>query len=252
MVETPVIVKEIHAKGILSKSRVLEYTINPYVGCEHACTYCYARFMKRFTGHREAWGSFVDVKINAADLLQRAVKKKRVGRVWISGVCDPYQPVEAEYELTRHCLEILLARRWPITVQTKSPLVERDLDLLREFSDVEVGLTITTADEQVRKIFEPHSPSIDDRIKTLDTLRSSGLMTFAMIAPLLPNAERLVSQLRGKVDNVLIDRMNYHHADWIYRNHGLAYANTNRFFAQKKAEMADALRREGIPHQFLF
>lgn len=252
MVVISVIVREIHAKSILSKSRVLEYTINPYVGCEHACTYCYARFMKRFTGHREAWGAFVDAKTNAADLLQRAVKKKRVGRVWISGVCDPYQPVEEEYELTRHCLEILLARHWPVTVQTKSPLVERDLDLLREFSDVEVGLTITTADEQVRKIFEPYSPSINDRINTLDTLHSSGLKTFAMIAPLLPNAERLVRQLRGKVDNVLIDRMNYHHADWIYRHHGIEYANTNRFFAQKKAEMADALRREEMPHQFLF
>jgi DNA repair photolyase len=252
VVERSVIVKEICAKTILSKSKVLDYTVNPYIGCEHGCTYCYARFMKRFTGHREAWGTFVDVKINAADLLQREVRKKRIGRVWVSGICDPYQPLEKEYELTRHCLAILLAYDWPVTIQTKSPLVTRDLALLREFSDLEVGFTITTADENIRTIFEPHSPPIDERIRTLEKLHSSGLTTFAMIAPILPNAEGLVAQLRGKIDNVLIDRMNYHYADGIYRTHGLEHANTDGFFAQKKTELANALRREGMSHRFLF
>jgi len=139
------IVKEIYAKTILSKSKVSDYTINPYVGCEHGCTYCYARFMKRFTGHREKWGSFVDVKINAARLLQREIEKKRAGRVWISGVCDPYQPIEKRYELTRRCLEILSKYGWPVTIQTKSPLVKRDLELLRTFNDIEAGLTITNS-----------------------------------------------------------------------------------------------------------
>ena len=89
-------IKEITAKSILSKSQVSDYAVNPYVGCQHACVYCYAKFMKRFTGHREAWGEFVDVKINAPELLAREVAKKKVGRVWISGVCDPYQPLETE------------------------------------------------------------------------------------------------------------------------------------------------------------
>ncbi len=107
------IVKEVYAKTILSKSKVSDYTINPYIGCEHDCTYCYARFMKRFTGHNEDWGEFVDVKINAIGLLQREVKKKQVGKVWVSGVCDPYQPLEKKYELTKRCLEVLLKKRWP-------------------------------------------------------------------------------------------------------------------------------------------
>jgi DNA repair photolyase len=89
------IVKEIQAKAILSVSKVYDYVINPYTGCQHGCTYCYARFMKRFTGHKEPWGEFVDVKINASDLLQVEIKRKKRGSVWISGVCDPYQPLGA-------------------------------------------------------------------------------------------------------------------------------------------------------------
>jgi DNA repair photolyase len=86
-------IREIKAKSILSKSQVYDYALNPYVGCQHGCVYCYAKFMKRFTGHRETWGKFVDIKINAPELLAYEVKRKKVGRVWISGVCDPYQPL---------------------------------------------------------------------------------------------------------------------------------------------------------------
>ncbi|MDD2666805.1 MAG: radical SAM protein [Methanocellales archaeon] len=247
------IVKEVYAKTILSKSKVLDYAINPYIGCEHGCTYCYARFMKKFTSHNEEdWGGFVDVKINATGLLQREVKKKRVGKVWISGVCDPYQPLERKYELTKRCLEILLKRGWPVTIQTKSPLVLRDSELLREFDEIEVGLTITTADENIRKIFEPKAPPIKQRIETLEKLHSAGIRVFAMIAPILPKAEVLVEQLSEKVDYVLIDKMNYHYADRIYKSNELEYAMHHTFFTQKKAELSEAFKKEGIPCQLLF
>ena len=246
------IVEEVYAKTILSKSKVLDYTINPYIGCEHGCTYCYARFMKRFTGHTEKWGEFVDVKTNAISLLQREVKRKRAGRVWISGVCDPYQPLENEYELTRGCLEILSRHGWPVTIQTKSPLVLRDLDLLRKSEEIEAGLTITTADEHIRRIFEPNSPPLEDRIKALEKLHSAGVRTYAMIAPLLPAAEGLVAKLNGKVDHVIIDRMNYHYGDWVYRKHKLEYAMSEDFFIQKKVELRNASRKKGIPCHVLF
>lgn len=246
------IVKEIKAKTILSKSKVSDYTVNPYIGCEHGCTYCYARFMKRYTGHKEKWGEFVDVKTNAVDLLRREIEKKRAGRVWISGVCDPYQPIEKKYELTRGCLEILLRHDWPVTIQTKSPLVLRDMDLIRDFREIEVGFTITTADENIRRIFESNSPPIEERIKALEKLHSVGTKTFAMIAPLLPGAEGLAAQLDGKVDHVLIDKMNYHYADRIYRKHKLEYAMSKTFFTQKKTELSNAFRKKGIPCQILF
>ena len=246
------IVREVQAKTILSRSKVFDYSLNPYIGCEHGCTYCYARFMKRYTGHTEDWGEFVDVKTNVASLLQREIKKKQIGRVWISGTCDPYQPLEMRYKLTKRCLEILLENRWPVTVQTKSPLIKRDLELVRKFHNIEVGFTITTADENIRKIFEPNAPPVGERVETLNELRSSGIKTFVMIAPLLPKAEGLVAQLTGKVDYVLIDKMNYHYADRVYRKHKMEYAMTNNFFNCKKAKLANAFEREGIPYQLIF
>ena len=246
------IVREIYARSILSKSKIYEYTINAYIGCQHACTYCYARFMKRTTGHIEPWGEFVDVKINAPELLQREINKKPQGRVWISGVCDAYQPLEVKYELTGKCLEILVAHDWPITIQTKSPLVLRDIDVLRKAGEIEVGLTITTADDNIRRLFEPNAPPIEARIKALDELHQAGIRTFAMIAPLLPDAGELVAMLSGKVDYVLIDRMNYHYGDWVYRKYNLEAAMSNEFFFRAGKELASAFEKQGINCQVMF
>ncbi len=245
--------REVAARRILSRSRVFDYTLNPYTGCAYGCTYCYARFMKRFAGRKERWGEFVDVKLNAPELLVRETeRKRRAGRVWVSGVCDPYQPVERRCGLTRRCLEILTGNGWPVTVQTKSPLVLRDLDLLKCARGAEVGLTVTTADEGVRVLFEPKAPRIEERISALSVLRSEGVRTFAMIAPLLPGAGGLVELLKGRVDYVLIDRMNYHHADWVYRKYALEWAAEAEFFMRTGRELRSSLEREGIPCEVLF
>jgi len=185
-------------------------------------------------------------------LLKLEIENRRVGRVWVSGTCDPYQPLEKKYELTRKCLEILSEHAMPVTVQTKSPLVLRDLELLRKTKCVEVGFSIGTADEGVRRMFEPNLPPIDKRVEALEKLHSEDIRTFAMIAPVLPRAEGLVKQLKSRVDYVLIDRMNYHHADWVYRKFKLEYAMTNGFFNSKKNELAEALEKERIPFQLLF
>jgi DNA repair photolyase len=246
------IVKEIEAKSILSKSQIYEYALNAYVGCQHQCLYCYAKFMKRFTGHREPWGEFVDVKINAAELLAREVKKKPKGRVWLSGVCDAYQPLEKKYLLTRRCLEILVEQKWPVTIQTKSPLVLRDTEILKRSADAEVGFTITTADEKVRKIFEPGAPPVAKRAEALRILHAEGIRTFVMIAPLLPHADGLVDMLKGAVDHVLIDRYNYHYADWAYKKHGIQQAMDEDFFSEKGEELRAALEKAGIPCRRLY
>ena len=246
------IVKEIEAKTILSKSQIYDYALNAYVGCQHGCVYCYAKFMKRFTGHREPWGAFVDVKINAAELLAREVKKKKKGRVWISGVCDAYQPLEKKYKLTRSCLEILVEQGWPITIQTKSPLVLRDIEILKRSADVEVAFTITTADEKVRRIFEPGAPPIVKRVEALGILHAEGIQTFVMIAPLLPHAEGLVDMLKGRVDHVLIDQYNYHYADWAYKKYGMQLALEEDFFLKKGEELRAAFEKAGIPCQKLY
>ncbi len=246
------IVREIYASSILSKSRVFDYTINPYLGCQYGCSYCYARFMKRFSGHRGAWGEFVDVKVNAAELLQQEIAKKPPGRVWISGVCDPYQPLEARYELTGKCLEILVRYDWPVTIQTKSALVLGDLELLSGAKKVEAGLTVTSGDDRISQLFEPRLPSIAARINALEELHLAGIRTFAMIAPMLPGAEELGAVLKGKVDYVLIDRMNYHYGDWVYRKYGLEGAISADFFSRKSQELAATLAKQSIEYRILF
>ena len=208
--------------------------------------------MKRFTGHGERWGEFLDVKINASELLALEVKKKRMGRVWISGVCDPYQPVERTYRITKRCLDILMENGWPFTVQTKSALVLRDIEIFKRSRDAEVGFTITTADEKIRRTFEPAAPPLSKRIEALANLHSEGIRTFVMIAPILPGAEGLVSALKGKVEYVILDRLNYHYADWVYKKYGMQWAMEDNFFTQKGEELRMAFEREGISCQIVF
>jgi DNA repair photolyase len=238
--------KEIQSKTILSVSKIHDYVINPYIGCEHGCQYCYARFIKKFTGHNEPWGQFVDIKTNAADLLQVEIKKKKRATVWVSGLCDPYQPLEADYKLTRKCLEILAFHRWPVVIQTRSQLVLRDMDILTRAENFEVGLSITTADDGIRKIFEPNAPSIAERLDTLDELHRAGIRTYAMIAPILPGADELAIALAGKADYILVDRMNYHYTDWIYRKYGMEDKLTDAFFERTGQRLAGAFEKLSI------
>ncbi len=206
------IIREKRVKSLLSKSGIpgIDYCINPYIGCSHACTYCYASFMKRFTGHSEPWGRFVDAKINGPEVLHRQAKRAKGGQVMISSVTDPYQPAEEKYQLTRQCLEVLLPHQFSVGILTKSPLVLRDLDLLKKLKDIEVGFTITTNDDEIRKIFEPNAPPIEARVQALKTLYRSGIKTYAFIGPLLPmNPEALLERIRPYVHYFYVDRMNY-------------------------------------------
>jgi len=248
-------VKEILAKSVLNKSKIFDYCVNPYTGCQIACPYCYARlFMRRYSGHEEEWGDFVDIKINAPDILKKQLERAKRGTVWVSSVCDPYQPLEKKYRLTRQCLAALLETQFPLNLQTKSALVVRDLDLLVGFEDAEVGFTITTENEEIAKLFEPKASSVEDRIKALGEINSRGVKTFAFIGPILPgNPKRLVQRLAGKVIRVYVDRMNYMSTvSRFYKNHGLEEATSNSFFQKYKDELVDALIQYNIPYEVFF
>ncbi len=138
--------------------------------------------------------------------------------------------------MTRRCLEILARNNWPVIIQTRSPLVLRDLDIIRDPREFEVGFSITTADDRIRELFEPGAPPIPDRIQALDELHKAGIRTYAMIAPVLPGAEGLAALLKGKIDYVLIDRMNYHYADGVYRKHGLEEKLSDDYFYRIQRE----------------
>ena len=249
------VVREIEAKSILNASKIYDYCVNPYTGCQVGCVYCYAAlFMRRYSGHSEPWGAFVDAKINAPALLAKQIVRAKRGTIWFASVCDPYQPLEERYALTRRSLEVLAGRDFPVVVQTKSARVRRDLDVIREIPDIEVGFTIATEDETMARLFEPGASPVGERIEVLREFKAAGVSTFAFAGPLLPgNPERLAALLAGAVDRVLIDRMNYVPAvKAFYARHGLLDALTDAFFRTQSARLAKALRARGVPVEMVF
>lgn len=210
--------------------------------------------MKRFTGHQEPWGEFIDVKVNAPHLLKNQLKRMKWGTVALSTVTDPYQPLERNYQLTRKCLEILLDHQFPVNILTRSPLCLRDIDLLKQFESIEVGLSITTHDENIKKIFEPRSPSIRSRVNTLKTLRKEKIRTYAFIGPMLPlDPIPLMKMLEGLIDEVLIDRMNYpNKVKAIYRKAKLERYLEEDYFHLVGMELKERFEKIGIPGSMCF
>jgi len=239
-------VSEIRVKHALVRSRIpgADYVINPYLGCGHGCCYCYAVFMTKYSKFNQSarWGEFVEVKTNIAEVLRTDLARKRgTGMAMLSSVCDPYQPLERRYRLTRECLLALREYGWQIGILTRSPLVFRDVDILKSSLGVSVGMSVPTDDDRVRRITEPNAPPIESRIETLRKLREAGIETWAFIAPLLPmNPARLFEMLAPVVGSVMIDRMNYvQRIEGLFRRHGWSASLT----AEKSVETASELRR---------
>lgn len=213
-------INEITCKTALSASRLpgLDYALNPYRGCEHNCVYCYAPSV---LNEKRKWGSFVDVKRNLPNVLAKELKKKKKkGRIGIGTVTDPYQPVERKYEITRRCLEVLLKHDFPVCIQTKSSLILRDVDIIKKFSEKEVGFTITTIDDKARKKYEPHSSSVKERLSALKTLEENNIHTWVFIGPIMPfitekNIDKLIENIaKAGVKKVIVDRLNLKPGVW--------------------------------------
>lgn len=205
-------IKEVSCRTALSKSRLpsLDYALNPYRGCQHACLYCYSPEVLRET---RPWGGFLDVKRNIPLVLAKELKRKERGVVGIGTVTDAYQPIERKYELTRRCLEQLLKHDFPISIQTKSSLVVRDLDLIKRFSEKDVGVTLTTIDEDRAKLFEPFASPPKDRLSAIFKFSLEGIDTWVFIGPILPSVtdahlDELIEEItKAGVKKVIIDKL---------------------------------------------
>jgi DNA repair photolyase len=167
--------------------------------------------MKRFTGHAEEWGEFLDIRVNLPEVLAREVKRKKKGPVIVSSVTDPYQPAEGHYGITRRCLIVLAGAGWPISILTKSSSILQDIDVLLAFEEIEVGITITSDKESIREIFEPHASPYEQRMRSLEKLREAGISTYAFVGPILPMKDpaEFANDLGRITGRVLLDRMNY-------------------------------------------
>jgi DNA repair photolyase len=216
-------IHEITCKSLLNPSGIpgIDYSVNPYTGCLHACAYCYARFMARHTGHRMEWGTFCDPKINAVAVLEKELRRREPGLVSLSTVTDPYQAPEARYRLTREILIRLAETDFRVSILTKSDLVLRDLDVLKRFGGdrVEVGFSVNTADEAVRRAFEPAAPPVGRRLEALRALADAGVATWAFVAPVLPgltlrSLDALLEVFSKHARRVLVDGLNMKAGNW--------------------------------------
>ena len=184
------------AKGFMD---AYDYTLNPYSGCSFGCTYCYAAFFSRSEEQRKNWGYWLTVKQNALQLLAKFRKKPLHDKtIYMSSVTDPYQPIEREIKLTRSLLKELLIYHQPrLVIQTRSPIVTRDIDILKQYKVIQVNMTITTDSEKVRKVFEPLCPSNGSRLKAIQEVNEAGINSCITMTPLLPieNAEDFAKKL---------------------------------------------------------
>lgn len=177
-----------------------DYSLNPYSGCSFGCTYCYAAFFSRNKDKMDNWGYWVEVKENALAMLRKKRKKPIVDEiVYMSSVTDPYQPIERKIEITRQLLqEFADFHKIRLVVQTRSPLVTRDIDLFKKIGRVQINMTVTTDDEEVRKVFEPYCPSNKVRLKAIKEINDAGIQSCITMTPLLPvnDAEAFATELK--------------------------------------------------------
>lgn len=203
------VIKEIETKSVLTKSNlpVSDYSVNPYVGCSHACKYCYASFMKRFTNHAEPWGEFLDVKrwpeITNAE-------KYRGKELFIGSVTDPYNPQEEVYRRTRALLEQLKGSGAKLSIQTKSDLVLRDIDLIKTFPDARVGFSINTLDEKFKNDMD-QAVSVKRRLSAMKQLHDAGIRTTCFISPIFPgitDVRAIIERVKGQCNLIWLENLN--------------------------------------------
>ena len=202
-------IKEIETKSVLTKSNlpVSDYSVNPYVGCPHACQYCYASFMKRFTNHAEPWGEFLDVKYWPEI---RSPEKYRGKELFIGSATDPYNPQEETYQRTRALLTQLRGSGAKLSIQTKSDLVLRDLELIRSFPDARVGFSINTLDEAFKNDMDK-AVSIKRRLAAMKELHDAGIRTTCFISPIFPgitDAPAIIERVKEQCNLVWLENLN--------------------------------------------
>ena len=201
--------KEIQVKDYLTKSNLpsSDYVINPYVGCPHGCKYCYASFMKRFTGHKEEWGTFIDVKRCDKKINTKKLENKTI---FLSSVTDCYNQFEEKYKITRGILKELINVNCYLNISTKSELILRDIDLLKQMKNLTVSMSINTLDESFKNDMD-NASSIKERLDTLKTLNKNGIYTVLFMSPMFPyitNFKEIIEISKAYIDEYWFENLN--------------------------------------------
>ncbi len=245
------IVKEVKVNDYVSISKLptSDYVINPYIGCTHACKYCYASFMKRFTGHKEEWGDFIDIKICDKKISSSKLFHKKV---FLSSVTDCYNPLEEKYKITRSILEQLKDVDCYLSITTKSSLILRDLDLLKQMKNLEVAISINTLDENFKNDMDKAS-SIKERIETLKILHDNEIKTILFMSPIFPgitNPKEIILKTKYFVDQYWLENLNlrtgykYYILNYIKEKYPEYYPLYNKIYNQKDISYWEKLGKD--------
>lgn len=264
-------IKEIKAKSILTKSGLgADFVINPYLGCGHGCKYCYARFMKRFSGHPEPWGEFVDVKINAPELVAQYYNTEQLKNksVIIGSVCDPYQPIEKKYKLTRKILQKLIPLKPQLDILTKSDLILREFDLLKKFKNLRVAISLSMIDDKKRGLLETDTPKAKERFTALKKLNQEGIKTTLFISPILPELtewKEMVKKTKNYVSKYWFENLNFYPSirDNIYsflrkidpklvQKYKDIYFGKDDYWDKVENEIKDFCQKQGVNYKIYF
>ena len=256
-------IQEIEVKTVLTKSNlpVSDYAVNPYVGCLHACKYCYASFMKRFTNHPESWGTFLDVKVWPEI---KNPEKYRGKELFLSSVTDPYQPHEAKYKRTRAILEQLQSSGAKISISTKSDLILRDLDLIKTFPHARVSWSINTLDEEFRREMDV-AVRIERRLEAMRQFYEAGVETTCFISPIFPgitDVEAIIRKAKGQCNLVWLENLNLrgdykgkilawiheHHPELDQLYHDIYTRKDRSYWMQLDMQMRAFCEAEGLPY----
>ena len=225
----------IEVKSILNKSKLnsIDYTINPYIGCEFACKYCYASYLSNLVKEdNDKWGQFVYVKKNAIELIKKELGKMilnyQTPNIMLSSATDPYQYVEAKEKITQKILKTFIEFNFKgqLMCLTKSPMILRDIDLLKEVKNLTVSFSICHNNEKIKNFFEPNTPSINSRFNALKIFNKRGFKTCIFIAPILPYYENHINELEelfkkikdSGTNNVVCDLLNLYGNMTRYKN----------------------------------
>ena len=256
-------ISDIDVKSVLTKSNlpVSDYSVNPYVGCTHACKYCYASFMKRFTNHPEPWGEFLDVKHWPEMTNPEKYKGKEL---FIGSVTDPYNPQEEEYGRTRALLQQLKGSGVKISIQTKSDLVLRDMELIRTFPDARVGFSINTLDERFKDDMD-NAVSIERRLEAMRQFHEAGIRTTCFISPIFPGITDVMAiiervkdrcnlvwlenlNLRGNYKSVIMDYIRDKHSELLSLYEEIYLKNKRAYWEQLDAEVRAYAGENGLEY----
>ena len=245
---------KIKAKKAFTPTKIpgAAHVINQYVGCQHACKYCYAKFMCKWYNYGK-WGTCVVVKENLPELVEKENVK---GEVYMSSVSDPYQPIEKKLELTRNVLKNM-DKNIKLGILTKSDLVLRDIDVFKEFKDIEVGLTINGFDGSVKKEIEPFSSSNERRIVALKVLHENGIKSYAFISPIIPNlldVKQLIKETKSFVNFYWFEFLNLKASgkefkEWLKQNYPESYdTNSDKAKAERYVnEIINIIKGSNVP-----